>query len=132
MGMIVLTVSAVASPRRIPRQARYRANYARRPQMAFEIKGDSLVQSEQHSDDGLIYALVIHGPVSRRQPYTLGFIHVVFLDRQARAILARIDLLKRFPDITTGDQAAETTVITEATPKLRPRKAAEKGREARA
>jgi hypothetical protein len=94
IGRIVLTESAVESPDALVRPAEFRNAYAVMYQLAM-----SFVDQETPPADGLIYTVLLHGlePGKRGLP---GFVHVAFPNPTWTRYVDRIDLLRRYPEMT--------------------------------
>lgn len=100
---LVLTESIAPSPRHPIDDALFRRDLARRGQPPLPGLGiePPLVASA--------YAVLMHGSTAydRSRP---SFLQIVFPDRNCATRLARIDLLRRFPDVGRIDTAVATPV----------------------
>jgi hypothetical protein len=91
-GNVILTASAVASPKTVVRRAEFRQTLAR----------DSQLTLWSDSDDkagAAYYSLYIHGPIVTPQGLSLpklGFAHLVFPDRFLTKYIGGVDLLANY------------------------------------
>ncbi len=100
---VVLTASAVESPRTLPRDAEFRKTLARNPQRAFTFGP----KPSPPPEGAPLYALLLYG-TEDRDPSRAGFAHIVFPDEECAAALVRCDLFARFassmPELQTAHQ----------------------------
>lgn len=88
---MVLTASAVATPRTIVRHAEFRETLARDSQMT--------LWNDPGPEGSAYYSLYIHGPLVTPQGHSLpklGFAHLVFPNRFLTSYIGRIDLLESY------------------------------------
>jgi hypothetical protein len=96
-GRVVLTISAVDDPRRLPRRANFRNTYARDNQLL--LPGMEDVEPPPDPDAAL-YAILCHGP-SPENPRLPAFANIRFpLPQCTNWAPGRIRLFERFPNAT--------------------------------
>ena len=108
-GQVVLTQACVLSPDSLPRHAEYRETLARHPQRA--LPSFSFVEEAPPAAGTPLYALLVHG-ADELDPTRPGFVQVIIPNRRCTVVLAKIDLIRRFPDLAatlpgTGPEVIE-------------------------
>jgi hypothetical protein len=89
---MILTASAVATPKTLVRHAEFRQTLARDPQL-------SLLPDADEGSGIAYYSLYIHGPLVTPEGLSLpklGFAHLVFPDRFLTKYVGRVDLLSTY------------------------------------
>ncbi|HVR46918.1 MAG TPA: hypothetical protein VMT95_09850 [Candidatus Binatia bacterium] len=89
---MILTASAVATPKTLVRHAEFRQTLARDPQL-------SLLPDADEGSGTAYYSLYIHGPLVTPEGLSLpklGFAHLVFPDRFLTKYVGRVDLLSTY------------------------------------
>lgn len=92
-GQIKLTCSRADSRYDVVRHAEFRKDYAAQSQYdLFQIN-----EPPEVSQGPYLYAMILHGPAQddKSRP---AFVDVVFPDRECETYIARIDLLREFPE----------------------------------
>lgn len=106
-GRIILTASAVASPRNKPRRADFRDVYNDNGQLNLFDQG----QITNHLTDKDIYAILLYGPPQAVAP---AFVKVAFPSRHWRSYVECIDLLARYSGVISKTVPyAETNQVQE-------------------
>lgn len=91
-GSMILTASAVATPKTVVRHAEFRQTLARDSQL-------TLWSDPDENAGAAYYSLYIHGPLVTPQGLSLpklGFAHLVFPDRFLTKYIGRVDLLTNY------------------------------------
>lgn len=105
---VLITVSAVASPKTLVRRAEFRNAYAQL-QSAFEYdpSTNSLRLPEGIPvSDSTIYGIVIHGPTGNRQ--FNGFTDIVFVGSNGKYLESRINLRDKFEQVDSLSDGTES------------------------
>lgn len=99
-GNVKLTISAVKSPADMPREAKFRNEYASL-QYRFDVnvETDEFEIVDVSSVEEVLYAFILHGPVDKEDPHVPGFIRAGFPNERCTRYLGYIDLHERYKEV---------------------------------
>ena len=100
-GNLIMTASAVLTPRGLAREADFRNNYAG-PQLRFDI--DSHQNLSQVAMDSSMYSELLYGIIlycaAKNNPFEIGSVHLAFPDTTCTRYQDCVDLMNLFPETT--------------------------------
>lgn len=112
---IAITQSKVDARMALPREAGFRASYARSPQMVFDFAREEEACMSVEAEP-ILYAIVVHAPSDlASRPL---FVDIVFPDAAYQEIVGRVGLLEKFPDVTEHLEPATEEIAPEFAQKL--------------
>jgi len=94
---VVMTVSHVNSPKAVPREAKFRSEYAS-IQARFVERNNSFEIVPPESCEKILYAIILHGTVDKSNLYIPGFIYLGFPSDNCKSYITRINLYDKYKD----------------------------------
>jgi hypothetical protein len=94
---IRMTVSYVRTPKAIPREAKFRSDYAS-IQARFVERDNSFEIVPPESCDKKLYTIILHGVFDKSHLYIPGFIYLGFPSDDCRSYITRINLTDKYRD----------------------------------
>jgi hypothetical protein len=119
---VVVTVSKVASRKKLPRNTLFRENLAgAQSYFVPKAKGGIQIRKPIYPSNSKLYAIIIHGTARGARKDMPSFIDVVIPDRSYKTIIDRLDLLtKDFSKIEKVPTVGKAELIKDQiTPKLK-------------
>jgi len=94
---VVMTISHVNYPRAVPREAKFRSEYAT-VQTRFIERNDSFEIVPPESCGRVLYAIISHGTVDKSDQYIPGFIYLGFPSQDCKSYISTISLYDKYKD----------------------------------
>lgn len=95
---INMTVSSVNSPKSVPREAKFRSDYAS-IQTTFIPVDDVFKIMPPESCSKKLYAIILHGVIDKSNPYMPSFIRLGFPADDCKSYITTVDLCEKYKDV---------------------------------
>ena len=94
---VAMTISHVSYPKAVPREAKFRNEYAT-VQTRFTERNNCFQIIPPESCGRILYAIISHGTLDKSNQYIPGFIYLGFPNQDCKSYISTVDLYDKYKD----------------------------------